>query len=81
MSTRFKVSVSAFRYLLHNLCVSVCPFFLSRTGLKSPPIIKVLSVLSLRYFSIVLKCVKSSICGPYMFKMTKSLSLIVISTA
>ena len=85
MSTRLKVSVSAFRYLLHNLCVSVRPFFLSismsRTVLKSPPIIKVLSVLALRYFSNVLKCVKSSVFGPYMFKMTKSLSLIVISTA
>ena len=46
MSTRLKVSVSAFRYLLHNLCVSVRPFFLSvsmsRTVLKSPlAIIKV----------------------------------------
>ena len=51
--------MSSLRDFLHDLCVSVRPFFLSssvsRTVLKSPPIIRVLSVLSLRYASNELK--------------------------
>ena len=85
MSVKSYVSSILVIFCLQRLCVSSLPFFLSRcisrTVLKSPPIIKFLSSCVLMYNSRISNISISSLLGPYMLRIVTNFYCIFISSA
>ena len=85
MSVKSYVSRISVIFCMQRLCVSSLPFFLSRcisrTVLKSPPIINFLSSCVLMYNSRISNISISSLLGPYMLRIVTNFSCIFISSA